>query len=356
MKNIGLLLVLSLLFTPLLQSQILNSPKGSVYYPDTEALIDLVKDASDLVQQVGEIAFADFRQPGSKWRHDESYIFVIDPEGNMLVHADPSMEGKNQIDLKDINGKPIIRGLIDAAMTFSDKPEGWYHYQWHVPGGFNPRWKSSYVHMVIAPSGKNYILGSGMYNDRMEKEFVVDAVSNAVKEIENEGEAAFPLFYDPAGQFLVKDGYIFVIDMNGVELVNPPFPALEGRNIMDMKDTRGKYVTREMINVANQNGTGWVDYMWPKPGESVSTQKFTYVSKAKMGDKWVMVGSGVYLADAPKSMASTKKMTALNSRNLSAKLLPYSNGRVKKHFRISGKKVRNGTVTILISSSGQWRV
>ena len=28
----------------------------------------------------------------------------------MLVHPDPAMEGKNELDLKDINGKPIIRG------------------------------------------------------------------------------------------------------------------------------------------------------------------------------------------------------------------------------------------------------
>jgi hypothetical protein len=39
----------------------------------------------------------------------------------MLVHPDPSMEGKNELDLKDINGKPIIRGLIGAATTFPGK-------------------------------------------------------------------------------------------------------------------------------------------------------------------------------------------------------------------------------------------
>ena len=309
MKNIMLFLA-PLFVASLVNAQIPYNTKQTSYYQDTKELINLVTDAAEQVQQLGEIVFADFRVPGSRWNQNETYIFVIDPEGNMVVHADPTMEGKNQIDLKDINGKPIIRGLIDAASTFPDKPEGWYHYQWNVPGGFLPRWKSSFVRLVTAPSGKSYIIGSGIYNDRMEKEFVVDAVSNAVKEIEKKGEAAFPLFYDPAGQFLVKDAYIFVIDMNGKELVNPPFPALEGRNIMDLKDTRGKYLTREMFNTVNMNGSGWVDYMWPKPGESVSTQKFTYVSKAKMGDKWVLVGSGVYLVDAPKSIALTKKMTA----------------------------------------------
>ena len=53
----------------------------------------------------------------------------------MLVHPDPAMEGKNELDLKDINGKPIIHGLIGAVTTFPNRTEGWSHYQWPVPGG-----------------------------------------------------------------------------------------------------------------------------------------------------------------------------------------------------------------------------
>jgi signal transduction histidine kinase len=149
-----------------------------------------------------------------------------------------------------------------------------------------------------------------MYNDRMERAFVVDAVKGAVGQIERNGEAAFRLFHDPTGPFIAKDAYIFVIDKNGVDLVNPAFPNLEGRNILNVKDTQGKQLIQEMLEVANSTGSGWVDYMWPKPGESVSTQKSAYVSKAKLGEKWVLVGCGVYLADAPKAISRAKKMTA----------------------------------------------
>lgn len=76
----------------------------------------------------------------------------------MLVHPDPVLEGKNDLDLKDINGRPIVQGLIGAATTFPSKPEGWYHYEWPVPGGILPRWKSSFVRLVTAPSGRNYIV------------------------------------------------------------------------------------------------------------------------------------------------------------------------------------------------------
>jgi signal transduction histidine kinase len=312
MKNLSLLLLtlICLLVGGNVFSQNTETNNSKSGYQDTKEIVALVKAAADMISQTGEIAFGDFRQNGSRWRQEETYIFVLDLNGNMIVHSDPEMEGKNQIELKDVNGKLIIRGLLDAAMSSPDKPEGWYHYQWNVPGGITPRWKSSYVRMVVSPSGKSYVVGSGMYTDRMESEFVVDAVKNAVALIEKNGEGAFPQFYDPAGPYMAKDAYIFVISMNGVELVNPPFPALEGRNIMELKDTRGKYLVREMFEVLQKKGSGWVDYMWPKPGESVSTLKSTYVSKANLGDKWVMVGSGVYLADAPKTVAVTKTLTA----------------------------------------------
>lgn len=282
----------------------------SYQYEETRELVALVTDAAELVRSNGEEAFNDFGVSGSRWRRDESYIFVLDPEGNMRVHPDPALKGKNQLGLKDINGKPIIRGLIDAAMAVPGKPEGWYHYEWPVPGGLLPRWKSSYVRLVTAPSGKNYVVGSGMYNDRLERTFVVDAVKNAVGQIEKHGAAAFPLFHDRTGPFIAKNEYIFVFDMNGVELVLPPFPNLEGRNLLDMKDTQGKQPIREMLELVQTRGSGWVDYMWPKPGESVSTQKSAYVTKAKIGDQWVLVGSGVYLADAPKAAPVARTMTA----------------------------------------------
>lgn len=279
-------------------------------HADTRELVRLVDDAAELVRIRGEAAFDNLRASGSRWRQGEKYIFVLDREGEMLVHPDPALEGKNDLALKDINGKPIIRGLIGAAATLPGKTHGWYHYQWPVPDEILPRWKSSYVRLVRAGSGRSYVVGSGVYNDRMEKAFVVDLVTNAVGEIEKHGEAALQLFRDPTGPFLAKDAYIFVTDMAGVELVNPAFPNLEGRDLLDVRDTNGKYLNREMIELVQTRGSGWAEYMWPKPGTSVSTRKSAYVSRAMLGEKPVMVGCGVYLADAPREVRTVRKMTA----------------------------------------------
>lgn len=263
-------------------------------HPETKELVALVKEAAKLLQNEGEKAFEEFRVKDSRWRKDETYIFVFDLQGKMLVHPDPKLEGKNQLNLKDTAGKPIIKGLLSAAQAGPSKPEGWYHYQWPVPGSNHPAWKSSYVQLVKAPSGKSYLVSSGMYTNFMERAFVIDAVENAVAELEKHGSAALSLFKDPAGPYRAKDAYLFIINSQGVELVNPAFPEYVGKNVLNLKDANGKLMIKEMLTVAKSKGTGWVDYMWPKPGVKKPTRKSTYVSKAKLGNEMVMVGCGVY--------------------------------------------------------------
>jgi signal transduction histidine kinase len=325
-------------------------------HEETRKLVALVDDAAELVGARGETAFNELRTDGSRWRHEDTYVFVLDSAGNMLVHADPTMEGKSQLDLKDVNGKPIIRGLLDAVTKTPGKTEGWYHYQWFVPGGLLPRWKSSYVRLVEAPSGNYFVVGSGMYNDRMERPFVVDAVKTAVEEIEKHGEAAFPSFRDPTSPFLVKDAYIFVIDMNGVELVNPNFPALEGRYVLDLVDTDGNYKHREMLDVVRTQGSGWVDYMWPKPGESVPTQKSAYVCGVNVRDRALLVGCGVYLADAPKAAVPPATMTASELVNLvreGAAVMEEHGEKAYSELRREGSKwFRDGTYFFVWTMDG----
>lgn len=310
-------------------------------YPQSRNIIQLVEAAADLVRQRGESTFAEFGQKDSRWRESEAYVFVLDPEGNMLVHPDDALRGRNQWDLKDINGKPIIRGLIEAATSLPDRPDGWYHYQWPVPGGLLPRWKSSYVRRVEAPSGRTYVVGSGVYNDCMERVFVVDAVMRAVSEIERCGKAAFAALYDPTGPYLAKDAYIWVNDLDGVELVNPAFRSLEGRSLLDMQDTNGKYVYREMIRLIQTQGDGWVDYVWPKPGESVPSQKSAYVHGAHLGDQVVLVGCGVYLDDAPRAILQAPRMTAEEVTALirdAARLLEGEGAKAYPAFRQQGSR------------------
>jgi len=259
-------------------------------------LINLVREAAKLIEQKGESCFSEFKKKGGKWLHGDTYVFVIDTKGFVFVNPSrPELEGKEQISLKDLMGKPFIRSFINETTGYPFKNEGWTHYVWYKPGEEMAMWKTSYVKLVKAPSGKDFIVGSGLYDIRMEKAFVVDVVDEAADLIKKKGKQAFAQIRDPLGDFNYLTTYVFVIDSKGMDLVNPVFPGFEGQNVLDLKDTEGKYFIKDMIRALESTDTVWIEYMWPKPRHAVPTKKSTYVRKVLYGEEVFYVGSGVYL-------------------------------------------------------------
>ena len=254
----------------------------------------VVADAAKLILEKGESAFPEFKKEVERWEEeDDTYIFVLDTDGNMIIHPDPALEGKNQLNLKDMIGRPIVKMFIER--TSDSDGVGWVHYMWPRPNSIFPTWKSTFVRRVTAPSGKAYIIGCGIYNMKMEEEFIVDEVNEAAALIEQKGRPAFDTLRDKTGPFIFLDTYIFVDTPDGTELVNGGFPGIEGKNIMDFKDVNGKYLVRDYINLALKNGEGWVKYFWPKPGSDKPLEKRTYVKKVMYGGETFIVGCGAYL-------------------------------------------------------------
>jgi signal transduction histidine kinase len=106
----------------------------------------------------------------------------------------------------------------------------------------------------------------------------------------NGKEKAFAEFNNPKGQFIDRDLYIFVFDLNGKTLAHGTNPKLLDKNLVDLKDADGKLFIKEFIDVANAKGKGWVDYKWPNPLTKAIEPKSTYIEK--VGD--VLVGCGIY--------------------------------------------------------------
>ncbi len=262
-------------------------------YKRTNKVVTLVEEASALIEKKGEEVFPAFRKHGSKWYQGHSYLFIYDLKGVNVVHPVQSeFEGKNLINLKDINGKPVIRMIIDTV-TKTREHSGWVHYMWIRPEEIFPIWKSAYVRKVISPSGNQYAIGSGLYNLRVEKEFIVEMVDSAVELLKIEGKDAFDQFRDKASPFIFIDSYIFVIDEKGTAVVDPGFPSLEGRNLLNHKDAAGRYIVREMIHKLKRSGdTTWISYMWPKPGKVKPSRGLAYVRKVKLSKETFIVGAG----------------------------------------------------------------
>lgn len=89
-------------------------------------------------------------------------------------------------------------------------------------------------------------------------------------------------------------GYFFVNDYHGKTLVHGAKPALEGRDLWDLKSKDGKFLIRD-IDQAAKDGSGFTSYMWDKPGFAEPVDKISYV---KTLDKWDwIIGTGLYIDD-----------------------------------------------------------
>ena len=73
-----------------------------------------------------------------------------------------------------------------------------------------------------------------------------------------------------------SDGYFFVYDQTGKNLVHPITPTLVGQNLYDLKDPNGNYVIRSLLEMA-QSGGGYHRYLWNKPSEDSIQEKMSYV-------------------------------------------------------------------------------
>jgi cytochrome c len=104
-------------------------------------------------------------------------------------------------------------------------------------------------------------------------------------------DATFKAVSDPSTkEFHDRDLYVFIYNMSGVCVAHGARPALIGKNLIDIKDQDGKYLIREMADIAKGSGSGWVDYKWPNPQSNKIEDKSSYVER--MGDYFV--GVGVY--------------------------------------------------------------
>jgi cytochrome c len=119
-------------------------------------------------------------------------------------------------------------------------------------------------------------------------------VDKAAALIDAKGKAAFPGFRIKGSEWFHEDTYLFVYDLNANVLLNPAFPAREGTNVHGQKDANGKAFHDAMIRAAQTTGSGWVDYMFLRPGQTQPSHKWTYVKAVKIDGVPGLVGSGFY--------------------------------------------------------------
>jgi signal transduction histidine kinase len=125
-------------------------------------------------------------------------------------------------------------------------------------------------------------------------QYVQRLVESAAATVDEKGKAAFFEFRKKGSEWFHDDTYLFAYDMNGNVLLNPAFPQREGTNVTGQKDAKGKPMHQAIIQTAQTKGFGWVDYWFPKPGQTEPSQKWTYVKKVKIDGVPGLIASGFY--------------------------------------------------------------
>ena len=141
--------------------------------------------------------------------------------------------------------------------------------------------------------------------DKATAQEVIAKVREAASTLSKTGDLG--PFKQKQGPWVWKDTYIAVQDCDKkVIAAHPIKPELVGQDNVSLKDTRGKNVFPEGWCEAAKKPSGvWIEYWWPKPGETDGSRKLSYSLAAK-GTPYV-VGAGIY--DDKATIADLSRLT-----------------------------------------------
>ena len=120
---------------------------------------NLARDAPETIQRInaGQPPYKNAIKP-------DLYVFVYDPEVNMIAHADNArMVGLNYHTKVDVAGVPFRDQLVQEALT---NGTGWVDYIYSSPAESGLFWKTTRCQRATGSDGKKYIVCAGMYKNQ----------------------------------------------------------------------------------------------------------------------------------------------------------------------------------------------
>ena len=105
-------------------------------------------------------AFLEFMKKDSKFFYKDLYVFVIDMQGNILIHGgEKNLVGTNQLNLKDSFGKHFIKEFVEMMKT---KDSGWIEYNWRNYETYKIEQKLTYLKKI----DDDCFIGCGAYYNK----------------------------------------------------------------------------------------------------------------------------------------------------------------------------------------------
>jgi cytochrome c len=138
------------------------------------------------------------------------------------------------------------------------------------------------------------LLASTMVLAADEDVLVKDLVDRAVQAFQDKGkDYSLKLLSATAGPFRKGEYFVFAVSFDGVVVAHAATRDLVGKNLTDTKDAKGKPFVHDMVNLAKEQDSGWIEYYWTRVGEKEPVIKRSYVKRVPGED--ILVGAGYYL-------------------------------------------------------------
>jgi hypothetical protein len=282
------------------------------------------------------IALAEFSNPQGRFVKGDQYAYVLDSTGVMIAHPiNESFVGQDFYYVTDFNGKSFIKEIVDTANA---EGSGWVQYKWLDPITKTERPKTVYfekTHGVIICSG---IYGespaSGILEHSTEGDTIVASLTSSsppsepATDIEmedlpveldqedarrfvekaiaffrvNAGALALAEFSNPQGRFVKGQQYVFVLDSTGVMLAHGINRKYVGKDFYRIMDFDGKSFIKAIVDTANAEGSGWVEYKWFNPLTQTEQTKIVYFEQTE----GIIICSGVYQQASPRNASQAQ--------------------------------------------------
>ena len=235
-----------------------------------------------------------------RFNDGRGYYFIDTLEGDVVLYPTiPESEGLNLIDLKDGRANYALRQEIDLVKS---QDEGYIEGYWKKPGGTDQNFKKITYVQGFPPY--NWYFGTGEYVDN-----VTIQIQNEIKEYVNQ------LTYGH-----LKQQYIFIHNMEGVEIANGAYPSFIGVNNFELEDLHGVKVYQDQIKlVQSKTHSGFLKHYWPTPSGEGQIEKLTYVTSIPDWN-WV-IGSGINMTSLDNLVASKKLELKSIVREQSTKII-----------------------------------
>ena len=280
--RIGVLL--GVLALPVVSVAAENPPpatESSRYAADQQAARDLLDKAVTYYRQEGDKALAVFSRKGP-FTVGNLYVFVVDSQGTLVASGGPSLMLVGQ-DIGVAVGDETRARLMNQAAQEGQVGEIEYPFSdWSLGGAVARK------HTFFQRVGE-HILAVGYYKARAESAQALQLLDQAAQAVASQPQQTLAAINAHDKRYLQDDLYVYVVDLRSKRFVAHGYnPRLVGSDFSGLTSSDGKGIGQAMLEIAEKQGQGEYDYLWPNPVTQQNEPKRAYLRR--VGNHLVAVG------------------------------------------------------------------